>query len=133
HDRWWPVDVTWNAAGALAGGRELPVSVRSDVDYRRRYVLSGYRRESTLVACGLLPVAHDTDDATPVDYLRTLDAYRLIDAITGALAQRRKLHRTNDRGLARIDGRIATLYRRYQRLAAAAPLAIRFSLTMTPS
>lgn len=46
----WAVDVTWNAGSRFQGGRTLPESVRLDVDFRRRYLLTTYESELLLVS-----------------------------------------------------------------------------------
>lgn len=125
---WWDVDVTWNAGGSLEGGAEIPEDVRSDVDFRRRYLLTTRESEAELLQRGLIRQTHRADDTRPVDYSRTLQAMAIIARIESLLG---------DAGGSRLGARasrtdagesISRLYEQYLRLEQAHPLAVSFRL-----
>ena len=100
---WWIVDVTWNDGEIFTDGTAVPVAMRSDPDFRKRYFLTTVIQEERLLKQGLLQRTHRASDAEPVDYEKTIEAAALIREM---------------------DSQLRPLYARFRALAEAHPLAI---------
>lgn len=143
---WWNVDVTWNASDVLAGGALIPESVRTDPDFRRRYLLTTPDLESELLALGLISQTHMVDDVRDIDFTRTLRALALITRIEALLGDEsphdprtQRACMTSSAGyavkmpLGHRGKQITRLYKEYLRLEESYPLAVTFRLGSRPT
>lgn len=143
---WWNVDVTWNAGGVLAGGSPIPESVRTDPDFRRRYLLTTPDSEGELFALGLISQTHIVEDVRDIDFTRTLRALKLITRIETLLGDESPHDPRTQRGgttasagyevkipLGHRGAQITRLYKEYLRLEESYPLAVTFRLDSRPT